>query len=139
MYKPKHFALHELVDPQIYEIIGENAWKLLNEGALKTLDQLRDKFGALYVNTWYRGGSYKESGLRRANTNTGSSRSQHRVGCAFDCKFKNADIEEVYQYILENQQDFPYIKRIENISATPTWLHFDVKETGQSEIYVFNP
>lgn len=139
MYKPTYFELYELIDPEIYDSVGEDAWKLLDENALITLDKLRKKFGPIRVNDWMEGGRYKESGLRRKNSPTGARRSMHKYGKAFDCKFFHKSIQEVFEYIIENEHEFPELKRLEHFHATPTWLHFDVKETNQSGIYVFRP
>ena len=44
-----------------------------------------------------------------------------------------------FKYLIDNQKEYPHIRRIENLTYTPTWLHLDAKETGKKEIHVFNP
>lgn len=138
-YKPKHFTLQELIAPNIYEDFGDKAWDLLDPELLRALDKLREKFGPITVNNWRTGGAYKESGLRETDTKTGAPRSAHKRGMAADCKPMNCSVQEMYDYILDNQQEFPEIRRMENIKYTPTWLHIDVVDHGGKKIRVFVP
>lgn len=144
-YKQKHFALEELVDPHLYKHVGERCWELLDDNALMALDALRERFGPLVVNNWHSKGSsfthqiYRESGLRRWDTGTGAKRSQHKFGRAFDCKFANYEPYEVANYVVANPDEFPLITRVEDVTHTPTWFHFDTKPTNQPGIYVFKP
>lgn len=138
-YRPPSFDIRELVPPSIYSRLGEDAWDLLNENALRSLQTLRDKFGPIVVNNWHSGGAYKESGLREANTSTGAPKSAHKRGEAFDCKPRNCTVRQMYDYVLAHQDKFPLIRRVENIKATPTWFHFDVVEHPGDGIRVFMP
>ena len=139
MYRPPSFVLEELVAPAIFHELGEAAWDLLNENALRSLQALRDKFGPITVNNWHTGGAYKESGLREQGTTTGAPKSAHKRGKAFDCKFKNYTVRQVFDYVIAHQDQFPLIRRIENIVASPTWLHIDVVEHDGDGIKVFMP
>lgn len=139
IYRPKHFALHELVGPAVFAERGERAWELLRPGALMALDALREKFGPITVNNWKSGGQYKESGLRDFGTSTGAKYSMHKYGGAFDCKFKDYTPKEVAAYILAHPQEFPTLTCIENPDSTPTWLHIDDRNHGQAGIWVVNP
>lgn len=134
-----HFQLQELVDPQIYEDRGERAWELLRPTALITLDQLRNVFGPIIVNDWHKGGTYKESGLRRQDTTTGAKWSIHRYGGAFDCKPKACTVKDMFDYILAHSEEFPHLTTLEDIKATPTWLHFDDRNHNHGGIWVVNP
>ena len=138
-YRPASFQLQELVPPEIYTARGERAWELLDVRALITLQTLRDTFGPITVNDWLWGGQHTESGLRSFTTPTGAAWSQHRFGRAFDCKFKDATPQEVHDYALANPESFPFLTTIENPVATPTWFHFDVRNHGQSGIWVVKP
>lgn len=124
MYKCKHFRIEELVPPSVFKEYGDRAWQFLDERALRTLDVLRDKFGKIIVNDWVFGGKNKYRGLRPIFCKIGAPYSQHRFGRAFDCIFKEADIDEVRDYILENKKEFRYINAIE---LQVSWLHFDVR------------
>lgn len=138
-YRPKNFSLQELVPPTTFDRLGEGAWNLLSEPALRSLQAIRDRFGPVTVNDWHRGGLYRESGFREMNTTTGAPKSAHKRGEAFDLKFPEYTVREVYDYILDNSHEFPYIRRMENIESTRTWLHFDVVEHTGKGIRVFKP
>ena len=138
-YRPRHFAIQELVYPEIYESRSWRCWELLDERALRSLSAIREKFGPLTVNDWHWGGNYKESGLRSFTTQTGAKLSQHRFGRAFDIKPKEAVIQDVYEYILGHPREFKFISTLENIEATPTWVHFDTRLNQDPGIRIVNP
>lgn len=139
-YRPPNFKLEELVDPRIHKRLGDKAWDLLNENALRSLQALREKFGPIIVNNWHAGGQYSESGLREQGTKTGAPKSAHKRGEAFDCKPRNVSVREMYDYILAHPSEFPLIRRLESIEATRgLWLHFDVVEHPGAGIRVFKP
>lgn len=135
----RSFVIQELVPPDIHAKLGDRAWELLDHRALETLQALRDRFGPTTVNNWHQGGSYKESGLRSFTTSTGAKLSQHRFGRANDCKFKNATPREVFEYVLAHTEEFPHLTTIENVAATPTWFHFDVRLNSKPGIRIVNP
>lgn len=138
-YRPKHFEIRELVTPEVYMTRGEAAWQLLDPRGLIALDALREKFGPCTVNNWHLSGSYSESGLRSATSETGARYSQHKYGRAFDCKFKDASPREVYDYLLARPDEFPEITVVEDIEATPTWTHIDVRNADWAGIKVVKP
>lgn len=138
-YRCKHFVIQELVGPQVFKDRGEQAWQLLRPDACMSLDALREKFGPITVNNWHIGGAFKESGLRDFSTSTGASYSMHKFGGAFDSKPKSCAPKDIYDYVLAHSEEFPLIRRVENIAATPTWFHCDVANTGQQKILVVNP
>ena len=91
------------------------------------------------INNWYWGGAYENSGIR---TDYGGKFSAHRFGKALDLKFRDAEIEEVFDFIMQNEDLFYEIgiRRIENIEDTPTWLHVDTIDSKEYDgIYVFKP
>lgn len=138
-YRPKHFILQELVGPDVFAERGERAWELLQPAALVSLDKLRRKFGPVTVNNWHAGGQYQESGLRTSRSLTGAKWSMHRFGGADDCKFRDATPQEVYDYVLLHPDEFPEITAMENIIATPTWLHQDCRNHNREGIWIVNP
>ncbi len=138
-YRPKSFILQELVAPTIFDRLGEDAWTLFDENALRALQALRDRFGALTVNDWHRGGTYRESGLREQNTTTGAPKSAHKSGKAFDCKFRDVLLKDVYAAVTTRQDEFPLIRRVENIKFARTWLHVDTVEHPGKGIRIFRP
>lgn len=138
-YRPPHFIIQELVDPEIFERLGDGTWGLLDERALRALESVREKFGPITVNNWHRGGRYKESGLRRSDTTTGAPKSAHKQGKAFDCKPSKISVHEMYHYIINNPDEFPLIRRVESIEYATTWVHLDTVEHPGKGIRVFNP
>jgi hypothetical protein len=135
IYKCEHFAIHELVPPEIYNDRGEKAWESLDSRALVTLDQLRKAYGPITVNNWFWGKDRVASGLRIPGQKEYRPNSQHTFGRAFDCVFSKINPEIVRQEILRNQDMFPYIMSIE--LNTTTWLHFDVRNCDR--IMTYNP
>jgi hypothetical protein len=138
--KPKWFEIRELVGPDVYEARGERAWQLLDTRLLITLDQLREKFGPITVNNWHWGGRFKASGLRTELDKVGARFSQHRMGRAADCKFRDTTPREVFDYILAHESVFASLTCLEDVAFTPTWLHVDVRNTvGHPSILVVKP
>jgi len=136
MYKCNHFGIEELVDPTTFEILGEEAWKLFDPKALLAVDLLRETFGSCTINSWKWGGNFQWSGYRSMKCTIGATKSMHRVGQAFDCKFKNITAEEVRQAIKKDEAYWKqYIGRIEN---NVSWLHIDTKDMANA-IRWFNP
>ena len=139
MYRPANFAIHELVSPEIYAQRGQRGWELLDERALRALQDLRDRFGRIRINDYEFGGKYRYSGFRPPECTVGAKLSQHRFGRAFDCKFHDHTAKEVYHHIVDNPEDFPLITTLENIDYTPTWLHMDVRMNPETGIRIVNP
>jgi len=126
--KSKHFIIEELVPEDIFNKRGQRAWQLINPLLLKTIDTIKEKFpdGSMSINTWKWNGSRVDSGLRTPTSQYYSSTSQHSLGNAIDAIFSKYNVEEVRQYILDNPEEFPYIKGIE---LGISWLHIDVRNS----------
>ena len=136
-----HFAVSELVHPDIINKLGEKrAANTISPFLIKELERLRSKFGPITIN----GGRFKDSGLRKASyyRKYGMMResySTHQYGNTADLKFSDSTPEEVYDYVLENQGEFPCIVRMENAYKTKTWLHIECGRYREEKIEVFNP
>lgn len=129
MYKCKYFKIYELVPEDYYKKFGEKCWEILDERALKTLDALREKFGAMTINNYKWNGPSQYRGVRTSGyygsaDKNDNSRSQHKYGRAFDVTFKNHSAKEVRDYVLDNQKEFPYITFLE---VGISWFHFDCR------------
>ncbi len=135
----KNFSLIELVHPDIVERVGDRAADFLHPELVPMLQRLRDMFGSIVVNGQFNGGTFTNSGLRLPNGTVGAKLSSHRFGTACDLKFTDTTPEEVQEYINDNQDDFPTIRRMENASVTITWLHIEVTGKRVGNIYTFNP
>lgn len=134
MYKCEHFKIQELVPPQVYKDRGELAWELLDERALRIIDNLRNDYGTCVINNWSFGGKRMWSGLRTAESPYYKKYSQHSFGRAFDCIFSKTAAEKIRQDILSDRRFYPNLSSLE---LGTSWLHFDVRNT--TKIKVFNP
>ena len=137
----KNFTLEELVHKDIIAKVGDRSADFLHIALAPTLQAMRDKFGSIVVNGMYKGKEFTRSGLRRPHGRIGAMLSAHKFGCAADCKFTDITPIEVQKYIMDHQDEFPYITRLENALITETWLHVETgskRKKGQS-INVFNP
>lgn len=142
--KSKYFVIKELVSKQVYEKYGEGAWKFIDEKLIITLDQIREFFGKpIVVNIYGRG--LEQRGLRancdylvKDKTDSGILYiSQHVLGKAVDFNVIGLSVQTTYKAIIDNQDKFPYLKRLENIKLTPTWIHADVANTGKERLEIF--
>ena len=142
--KSKYFVIKELVSKQVYEKYGEGAWKFIDEKLIITLDQIREFFGKpIIVNVYSQG--LEQRGLRancdylvKDKTDKGILYiSQHVLGKGADLNVIGLSVPTTYQAIIDNQDKFPYLKRMENIKLTPTWIHIDVANTESEELEIF--
>jgi hypothetical protein len=139
-----NFDIRELVHPDIWGSHKERCIDFVNVNTGETLEAIKkelsnmiNKTESVTVNDWLWDGRYVNSGIRY---NFGSERSTHRVGCGFDLKYKHHTPQEVYLFIIQNQELFPYISRMEHIDATPKWNHIEIcTEKRIGKIYVFKP
>jgi hypothetical protein len=133
-YRPKYFALNEVVHPGAIQALGDRAWTLMDERILRGADWLRELFGPCTINGKFGGKGFTESGLRDPFTATGAKFSQHKFGRALDLKFHNVTCKEVYDYIIRNPGDAREngITTVEDIAFTGTWLHIDCRLLPES-------
>ena len=134
MYKCHHFAIHELVPPNVFKLRGESAWELLDDRMLMTLDRLRERYGSMTVNNYHWRREREWSGLRTSDSPFFSRTSQHTFGRAADCLFSNLSAEQVRRDILDDSdhEDFELINSLE---LGVTWLHFDVRNCQRIKTY----
>jgi hypothetical protein len=129
-YRPKYFALNEVVYPGAIQARGEKAWELMDDRILRGADWLREKFGPCVINGKFGGKGFTESGLRDPFTTTGAKFSQHKFGRALDLKFLKVSVTEVYDYIIRNPTEARAngITTVEDIRDTKgQWLHIDCR------------
>lgn len=126
-----NFQIKELVHPEFIADHGEakmvRVIKRYAPYMLLGLEQLKSFVGgdSIIVNDYVFGGHYINSGLRHPlyPLKNSSLLSAHYYMKATDCKFKNRNIAELQESILENPHLHPYIERMENARYTKTWLH----------------
>jgi len=129
-YRPKYFALNEVVYPGAIQARGEKAWELMDDRILRGADWLREKFGPCVINGKFGGKGFTESGLRDPFTKIGAPFSQHKFGRALDLKFLKVSVTEVYDYIIRNPGEARAngITTVEDIRDTKgQWLHIDCR------------
>ena len=138
----EHYDIRELVAPTIYNhpTIGDRCVNFIHPNVPITLETLVIGLGEKpTVNNWHTGGSFKNSGLRDWHFPIGAPYSSHYCGNTFDMRCKKVTPQTTYKYILDNQDKFPYIIRMEHISKTETWNHIEVGGKRIGEIKIFNP
>ena len=143
--KSKYFKIYELVDIDTYTHLGEEAWELVDDRLIQTIDKLKEVFnnGTITINNYKWKGNRKWSGLRTKDSKYYSETSMHSLSKnsdntltfkAVDCIFSHYSVKEVREYILSHQDEFTHIKRIE----VANWLHCDLKETNKDYIVLFD-
>ena len=134
--KSKHFLIHELVPKKMYKRYGEAAWRYIDRDMIADIDKLKEIFsnGTMTINNYKFGGSREWSGIRTPESKYYSYGSMHSYGKAFDIVFSEYDAEEVRQYILNNQDKFIAITRMED---GVSWLHIDKANTNKDVITMF--
>ena len=141
-----NFFLDEFVDPHTYFSKADHGLSLLDENLFKIVQLLRDyKGSSIGINNWwhqlehYKKNSleflhwceaenvYVWSGYRSPLCTIGASQSAHKLGKAVDPK---GDEELYYNIVKENPACFYSLglRRLEDISITPGWLHADTLE-----------
>ncbi len=156
----KYFKPYELVPKHIYEIWGDKSEYFIDSNLRKDIDRLREYLRLpLIINDWKWGGKFQYRGyrpliltsdqikdfygLRASNNNIlkyysskyFKSKSMHKLGCAIDCHSPFLTASELRQIVINNQEKFPYIKRIED---KVNWLHSDGLITDVKSILLFN-
>lgn len=141
--KSRYFTIEELVSDNVYRKYGDKSWEFIDIRLIETIDKLREVFNKpITINNWKWGGSLKQRGLRANKDEIVANKkdyyiSQHCLGKAVDFNVKGLSSKEVYDFILENKDKFPYITRIEDINKTPTWVHIDLSNTSSDDIIIF--
>lgn len=139
----KYFQVQELVPSTIYNIWGERSLQFIDERLIILLDFTREFFNKpLIINNWHLKGSYNESCFRMPDTAVGGKLSQHKFGRAADIKIPGLTSRQIYDEILNHEKIFMAagLTTMENIDATPTWVHIDIRYQGEAEkIIIVNP
>jgi len=135
----KDFDVREFVPPSIWRQFGKASRWFLDERMLDLAQFYRDYFDApVTVNNWHYGGKFKERGFRLPNTDTGAQLSQHKMGRAFDCTVGGMSPNEVRKEIKDNEETFMEqgLTTLEHGDIATTWVHSDIRSTGQDDILI---
>lgn len=143
--KPIYFELPELCCPDVFKFYGQTAWQFFDSRLLITIDLLRQKLNkVITVNNWHEGGQFDERGFRcikcdlvkKAIADNKMYVSPHMTGQAIDFDVQGLLAEEVRQWIVKNQNLWPYHLRLE---AGVGWVHMDTREVDERKVVLFNP
>ena len=139
----ENFIIQEFVPKEIYEKFGERSIQFVDPKIIQVVQTLRELLGkSITVNNWHSGGQYNESGFRTPNTSTGAGLSQHKFGRAADIKVDGMTSKEVYDFIIKHKAFLmpKGLTTLENINATPTWVHCDVRYNSENkDLLIVNP
>ena len=138
MIKCKHFEIHELVPPKVYNDRGEKAWQLIDPKLIAIIDALREEFGAATINNYKWNGARMWSGLRTKDSPYYSKYSQHTFGRAADILFKDHTADEVRKAITSNPDKWLAICPSQTYEDKVSWLHIDVRNSHPC-ITMFDP
>jgi hypothetical protein len=125
-----NFFLDEVVSAVTYQKL-----KVL----MTVLQFIRDTTGlSVVVNNWWSGGQFNWRGLRTADTTQGSPGSEHRNFGAFDANIGRMTGQQMFDWVRANAKALYAlgVRRVEDPSLTPNWLHLDGKEHGQKGILI---
>jgi len=138
----ENFKLSEFIDKETYQKYGTKSLWFIDKRIVNIAQFIRSRHKmAVTINNWSSGGSYSLSGFRPPQATIGAKMSQHRYGRAIDVKISGMTPQELYQDILANERLYMKVglTTIENIEATPTWNHLDIRETDIDHILVVDP
>ncbi|MFH2141061.1 MAG: hypothetical protein ABIJ97_01465 [Bacteroidota bacterium] len=128
-YIPKEMYSKYIHKPHI--LIG-----LIDPRLVKADQMLRDHFGPVTINNWFHNLERNWSGLRTPESTYYSPTSQHTFGRASDKLFKDADAEEVREYIKKEWKKLG----ITCIEADVSWVHSDVRFImSQNDLLIVKP
>ena len=128
-YRPRHFDLKELVDPVTWNVLGENAWWLLDPRLLWTLYRIRERYNRpMTVNSWkwQQEKPFTLRGFRPSSAALGGFHSQHRYGRAADFDVKGMSADEIRHDIVSHPDD-PDFQYITCLETDISWVHLDVR------------
>jgi hypothetical protein len=146
------FCIEELVDPITFEKFGSSSWMFIDIRLLETLLILRKNIDkSISINNWKWNGSFQERGLRsnikhilyNKTINKKLYLSAHIMGKGIDFDVEAMTAEEVRNWIIENEDLFPYKIRLEHkfhkTGKVISWVHLDVFYLKSNpKIYLFN-
>lgn len=140
MSTSKYFKAYELVDQDVYNLLGDDSYKLIDPMLLETIDVIREILGVpLICNNWKHGGSRDLCGYRNKTYSIGAPNSYHKKGQAVDLISTKMSAKEIRKKLEENKHLLPYPIRIEkwDDNGEINWVHIDLGNTKGQKIYFF--
>jgi len=146
-----YFKIYELVDRNVFNIFADKAWRFFRPELLETLLWIRINIDSpITINNWHSGGDFQQRGLRH-NLSTITKKktkesiiylSGHVLGAAVDFDVKGKTADETRQWLLDNEDNLPYLIRLEHLNLrtkkTITWVHLDMLNDTKIKVYLFN-
>lgn len=133
----KHFTTQELVPHEAYNLLNEQAIKLIDNRLIETLDFIREALNKpIIVNNWHKGGSFNNRGFRAFNSTVGAEKSAHKEGLAADFDVIGMEAEQVREWLKDNAHILPYPIRVE---SGVHWVHIDLRAKEGHKVYFFKP
>lgn len=137
-----HFSVEEFVPEVIFKAYGLNSKWFIDQRLVILAEYIRGYFDeAVTINNWNTGGDFQNRGYRTPGSPVGAKLSQHRYGRAMDINVHGYSSDEVNKAIIDNFEKFKAngLTTIENVTATPTWTHVDIRWTGLETLLIVNP
>lgn len=137
LYKPKNFALKELVSKFIYYKFGDRAWQFFDYRILENLQYIRDFYGVpVTVNNWHKGGKFQyrgfdEGGFRKNGT------SQHNHGRGIDYIIFGVSADQHRENMRSGKLKLPHPDVY--VEDDVSWNHMDVRQSIHKGLYIFKP
>ena len=136
MFKCRHFDLNELVSPDIWSALTEDAcWRLIPPEVVYGLDTLRDMYGRAI---WINGKGMSNCGVRAKGCTTGAKMSGHKLYRGETCFDLHCDDLKKLEEIVRANHISLGIGRMENPAKTKGWIHVSFVK-GAQNLEVFDP
>lgn len=143
----KNFIAQEFLPREVFTYFEDKyknsslGLRYINVNIIPLMLKLRDYFGKpIEINNWYNGGNLDGRTLRLPGNAAYTLYSDHTRGNAIDFNVTDIDNKDVYDILLLEKpntlRDFK-VTSIEDISATPTWIHLgfsDMTGWGSNEV-----
>lgn len=124
----ENFKTHEFFDNETYELLGDNAMRLLDIRLKMTIDSIRKVLGIpMLINN---GKDLQNRCYRTLKSNVGAKEGGHYKGMAVDFDLQGKTADETRKLIYKNIDRFPYIRCIE---TDVNWVHIDVMDWNDSD------
>lgn len=138
--KARNFRLKELVPPDIYDKLGNEAWSLFDDKLIETIDFIRDALGRpITINNWMwnkKDNAMTLRGYRPKDCAIGAVNSAHKTGEAIDFDVQGMKAFEVRTWLKLHADILPHPIRVED---DVNWVHLDVRAKEGHKVYFFKP
>lgn len=137
-----NFYSSEFVPPDIYNKFGAvKSWWFIRPEVVAVCELLRLRFQKpVTINNWKVGGSFDLRGFRPP-VSIGAENSQHRLGAAADINIEGHTPDEIRADIMKFKDLYMAkgLTTLEDAHFAPTWVHFDIRWTGDKDILIVKP